>query len=175
MRAPLLVVVTGMPAAGKTTLAEPLARDLGLPLIARDRIKECLYEALGVGDAEWSGRLGRAAFALLFDCARLLMESGHAAMVEANFFRGTEQEFSALPPHRVAQVHCAAPLDTLTARYRARPRHRGHHDAEKVRELPIRFESGVHEPLDLPGDLITVDTSHDVDLDAITDRIRRQL
>lgn len=175
MRAPLLVVVTGMPAAGKTTIAETLSRVLGLPLISRDRIKERLYDTLGVGDAEWSGRLGAAAFALLFDSAKVLIQSGHPVVLEANFFRGTEREFSELPPHRVVQIHCAAPLEVLIERYADRPRHRGHHDAEKVKQLPARFQSGAHEPLELPGDLIEVDTSHPVDLEAVVKRIRSQL
>lgn len=175
VRAPLIVVVTGMPAAGKTSLAEPLSCALSLPLIARDRIKERLYDTLGVGDLEWSARLGGAAFALLFDFARVLIESGEAAILEANFFRGTEPEFFALPGHRVVQIHCHAPLDLLVARYANRPRHQGHHDAEKVKELGIRFRRGAHEPLDVPGDLIRVDTSRSVDLDAIAERVRRHV
>jgi len=48
------------------------------------------------------------------------------------------------------------------------------HDPEKLKALPARFQSGAHEPLDLPGHLIAVDTSHRVDLDAIVKQIRRQ-
>lgn len=64
-----------------------LSRDLGLPLVSRDKIKERLYDTLGVGDLEWSGRLGGAAFALLFDSARLMTESGHSVMLEATSSR----------------------------------------------------------------------------------------
>ena len=46
MTPPLLVVVSGMPSSGKTTVAEELARRLRLPLIAKDAIKESLYETL---------------------------------------------------------------------------------------------------------------------------------
>ncbi len=35
----LLVVVGGLPASGKTTLAIPLSRELGLPLFDKDTIK----------------------------------------------------------------------------------------------------------------------------------------
>ena len=172
---PLLVVITGMPAAGKSTLAKSLRRELGLPLIVRDEIKERLYEELGTGDIEWSNRLGSAAFGLLFDFAAVLLQSGTAVIVEANFFRGSEPQFSALPEHRVVQIHCAAPLDVLVSRYTDRPRHPGHHDAEKVLLLRERFENSVHGPLDLAGEVIEVDTSTGVDLRMIADDVRRLL
>ncbi len=42
-----VVLVTGAPGAGKTTLAVPLAAELGFALLAKDRIKETLAETLG--------------------------------------------------------------------------------------------------------------------------------
>jgi hypothetical protein len=51
--------VTGPPATGKTTLAERISRELGLPLVAKDAIKERLYDTVGAGDRAWSQRLGR--------------------------------------------------------------------------------------------------------------------
>lgn len=173
VRPPVLVVVTGMPAAGKTTLADALSLRVGLPLIVRDRIKERLYETLGTGDVDWSGKLGDAAFALLFDFASLVLTAGQSVIVEANFFRGSaEEQFRSLPDHRLVQIHCAAPLELLITRYTNRPRHEGHHDAEKVKLLPGRFASGTHDALDLPGDLIRVETLRPVDLDAIVSTIR---
>ncbi len=50
MGLPLLLVVTGMPSSGKTTVAEDLARRLRLPLIAKDEIKESLYDSRGAED-----------------------------------------------------------------------------------------------------------------------------
>jgi hypothetical protein len=41
-----------------------------------------------------------------------------------------------------------------------------------VKELPARFQSGTHEPLDLPGQLIRIDTSQRVDLDALAAQVR---
>ena len=42
-----IVLVSGAPGSGKTTLAHPLAEQLGLPLFAKDTIKEALHDNLG--------------------------------------------------------------------------------------------------------------------------------
>lgn len=172
VRLPLLVVVSGMPSSGKTTVAEGLARRLQLPLIAKDEIKESLYESIGADDVDASGRIGRAAFALIFDLARAALGAGASVIVEANFFRDQEAEFASFPEHQLVQLHCHAPLDTLVERYASRSRHAGHHDAAKIKELPARFESGVHDALRLAGNLVELDTTEPVDLDSLADRIR---
>ncbi len=172
---PLLVVVTGMPSSGKTTVAEGLARRLRLPLIAKDEIKESLYDSLGAEDAAASARLGAAAYALIFALARTTLGAGASLIVEANFFTDQAAELASLPEHRTAQIHCHAPLATLLERYAARSRHAGHHDAEKLDELPARFESGAHEPLALDGELIRLDTTAPVDIDGLAERLRAAL
>lgn len=172
---PLLVVVTGMPSSGKTTVAEGLAARLSLPLIAKDEIKESLYESIGADDVAASARLGAAAYALIFGLARTMLGSGVPLIVEANFFRDQEGDFASLPEHRLAQVHCHAPLPVLLDRYAGRSRHAGHQDAEKIKELPARFESGAHSALVLTGELIQLDTTDIVDLDALAERIRKLL
>src|SRR5215213_6093529 len=40
-----LVLVTGPPASGKTSLAQPLARHLGLPLLGKDTSRRCCSTA----------------------------------------------------------------------------------------------------------------------------------
>ena len=53
-----LVVVTGIPATGKSTFARDLSSRLGLPLISKDDIKEAMADSLGGGDRELSKRCG---------------------------------------------------------------------------------------------------------------------
>jgi hypothetical protein len=66
-----LVYVSGAPGSGKTSLAVPLAAELGYALLAKDRIKETLHDAFGAPepDREWSRRLGGAAMELLWALA----------------------------------------------------------------------------------------------------------
>jgi predicted kinase len=60
-----LVYVSGAPGSGKTSLAVPLAAELGWALLTKDRIKETLHDALEPPepDREWSRRLGATAMA----------------------------------------------------------------------------------------------------------------
>jgi predicted kinase len=168
VEAPLLVVVTGAPAAGKTTVARELAGRLRLPLIALDTIKEALFDGLGTGDLAWSQRLGPPTFGVMLALAEESLEAGASLVLEANFVCGgkVEARLAALPA-RFVQVHCSAPLEVLVERYASRERHPGHVDSERIDALREAVESGRHDPLDLPGETIRIDTTGPVDLEAV--------
>lgn len=169
---PPIVVVTGPPAAGKSTIASELAAGLRLPLIAKDTIKEALFDGLGTGDLAWSSRLGSAAFRVIRALVDASVASGAGIVVEANFVRGSEVESQlAALPARLVQVHCTAPLEVLLERYEQRDRHPGHVDTERIAALQEAVETGRHDPLDLPGETIRIDTSTPVDVAALVDLV----
>jgi predicted kinase len=145
-------------------------------LIAKDTIKEALFDTLGTGDLAWSQRLGEATYLAMLGIAEDSATAAAALVLEANFVRGGDvaARLAALPA-RFVQVHCSAPLDVLVDRYGSRERHPGHIDSERREALREAVETGRHEPLDLPGETIRLDTTRPVDLDALADRLRAQI
>ena len=167
MTPPLLVLVSGPPAAGKTAISRRLADELCLPLVAKDAIKETLFDTLGVRDLAWTRDLGRAAIALLWQSVEEFLRAGHSVIAESNFHSATDSErLAALHERhglRVCQIHCTAPAAVLWARTvereRSGLRHPGHQGISLVRtELESRLAQGVWDPLRIAGPTLTVDT-----------------
>lgn len=165
---PLHVLVGGPPASGKSTLAPALARELGLPLLAKDTVKDALLEVLGADDLDASRRLGRASVEVLFALAR---ETG-SAVVESVWHRSYAGAQVARLPGDVVEVFCRAPREVLVARYRERAgtRHAGHFD--DVRTPEELFGQQTSEPLAGPWPLVEVDTTRPVDVAALAELVR---
>jgi predicted kinase len=162
-----IVLVTGLPGSGKSTLSRELAPRLGLPLIAKDRFKEILFDTLGVADMAWSGRIGGAAVALQFDAMRSVK---HAVVDSALWTDRSEPELEALGLPMV-QVYCDCPFEVARQRFFDRAasgaRHPGYCENDMTIEDFERFRPLV-EPLRLSAPLVRVDTSRAVDVDAVT-------
>jgi predicted kinase len=180
---PVLILVTGPPAGGKTTLARRLAADLSLPLIEKDRLKEGLFDTLGIADVAWSQRLGGAVYELLYRLADEFVSAGTTVVLECNFVTdmATERfrEIAKRHPFRAVQIVCTADPATLERRYTDRAaegkRHPGHHDSSQSTTPEQWLER--HGPLDLDGIAINVDTTvpDRVDYDAILSKVRQAM
>jgi predicted kinase len=162
---PLLVLVTGPPGAGKTTVAEALRDRVGLPLLAKDAFKETLAGPLGIEGREASRRLGGAVFELQAHLAHELAAAGVPAIVEGNF-RPEWSLLGRLPPARLVQVHVRAEPEVLYRRYLARSgRHAVHYDAEAAVEMRDASARGDWAPLPLDAPLLQLDTTDDPPLE----------
>ncbi len=112
---PTLVLVTGAPGSGKTTLAMPLARHLGLPLITKDTIKEALFDTLGTGDHTWSQRLVDPQQIVLVIARRGPDDAGTSTRPSRD-----EDHLAAGPPWRLAHLVNNVARDTQRSGHRAR-------------------------------------------------------
>jgi predicted kinase len=154
-----ILVITGLPASGKTTLARQLARRYRVALLTKDVFKESLFDALGAGDAAHSRRLSDISYEILFNVAGEVASAEADFILEGNFRRGEhEARMKAFTDARIAQVFCAVDEPTRYARLAARredqSRHSGHRDAQR-----IHTTAPGDCLLDLPGECIVIDTS----------------
>jgi predicted kinase len=162
---PLLVVVSGPPASGKTTLATRLADDLRLLLVGKDALKEAICDAIGApSDVAASMRAGSAAYSAALTLARETLAAGEGLVLESNFRRGlSETELAPLVARADARlVHCTAAPEVIATRYHERSaaglRHPAHRDDERASGLAADLEGGRFEPISLEIPTLTVAT-----------------
>jgi predicted kinase len=176
-----VVLVSGVPGSGKSTVAGPLAAELGFGLLGKDRIKEVLGDALAPGpgpvdpgtpvDLGTSRRLGAAAMELLW----ALAEDLPAVVLDANFWVDDARlpgRLAALSG-RPVEVHCTCPAELAAQRYRARSasRHPVHAQGGARAILSPDHIARSGRPVGA-GPVITVDTAGPVDVPALAAAVR---
>jgi predicted kinase len=167
MESTLLIIISGPPCTGKTTLANKVARKFNLPLMTKDDIKESLFDSLGTRDREWSKLLGISSYRLLYYFMESILKAGHSLIVESNFrdqhdserLRNLTKKYGFVP----FQIQCKTNGDVLFERYKKRSesgkRHPGHVDHLNYAEFKEELLKGSYKPLDLEGEVIYIDTT----------------
>ena|SRR5712691_1033992 len=184
---PLLIVISGPPCAGKTTLAQLLGERFAWPVMGKDTPKELLFDTLGWQDRERSRAFGRASIALLFQFVDTQLTARRSCIIESNFRADVDgPRFLALRERHAfvaMHVNCFADGNVLLERFKQRSesteRHPGHRDQLNYDELRPIVSAGRMEPLSIGGpvggpvleiDTTTFDT---VDLAAVYEEINR--
>ena len=163
----LLIIVSGPPGAGKTALAKRIAKELCLPLLARDDIKELLFDTLGWSDRQWSKKLGLASWRVLYHLLEEMLKANQPLVLESNFRNELASgELSALQSKyrfETVQVLCKADGETLLKRFKQRAesgeRHPGHVDRLNYDEFEAVLRQGDWDALEIDGRVVTVDTT----------------
>lgn len=127
------ILVTGIPAAGKSTMAEVLSERLKLPVISKDTIKELLFDNVGFQSRAEKVKLGIASMEIMYYVAGQLMKAGQPFILENNFEYSSEHGMKNL----LEKYQYSALTITLTGDYKviyerfleresSPDRHRGH-------------------------------------------------
>jgi len=85
MPKPYLLVVTGRPGSGKTTLAVDLGNHLRMPVISRDQIKEGYVHTLGKKHSGLPADTNKVVTDIFFDTVHGLLCNNVSVIIEAAF------------------------------------------------------------------------------------------
>ena len=169
------VIVSGMPGAGKSTLAFKLSHQLGnFPVIDKDDIFENLYGTKTSFDAARRSDVSRAADSLMRREAEASLRAilvSHWRRTEISATSGTPIEWLFDLPNAV-EIYCSCDPEIAVSRFLSRHRLGAHGDQLVNRDrLRIQLRS-IQElgPIGFPS-LLVVDTSREVDLPAIVDEL----
>lgn len=108
------ILVTGIPAAGKSTMAEALSERLKIPVISKDTIKELLFDNVGFQSRAEKVKLGIASMEIMYYAAGQLMKAGQPFILENNFEYSSEQGMKNL----LEKYQYSALTITLTGDYK---------------------------------------------------------
>jgi predicted kinase len=85
MHNPLLIVITGRPASGKTTLAHIISKEINCPLFSRDAFKEGYINTTGIPHGEAGNSVDWHIYETFFQTIDLLISKDISIIIEAAF------------------------------------------------------------------------------------------
>ena len=175
------VLVGGIPASGKTVMAERLSQLLDLPVISKDAVKELLFDSLGFRSRAEKVALGIASMDIVCYVAEQMLKRGKPFILENNFETATRDQLVDLLSRygcRPVTVFLTGDVETIYRRFlerdRSPERHRGHvvntcypepegKRAERVPQTLEQFAAGFQSrgmaDFDVGGPRITVDST----------------
>jgi predicted kinase len=170
---PLLILVSGLPCTGKTTLARNIARQLALPLISRDDLKELLFDCLGWSDRARSKQLGMASYKLLYYFLNTQVNVGNSLIIESNFLPQFDNakllELKKKYNFYLLEIVCYTERQILLERFKNRTeseeRHPGHVERLNYQEFENTLSQNFDLKLEASDRILTIDTTdfHQID------------
>ncbi|MGB3278862.1 MAG: AAA family ATPase [Pseudorhodobacter sp.] len=173
------IIVTGLPASGKTTQARALATALGWPMLDKDDCLERLYDTVAVTSMDIRRQLSRKADVAFKREAIALPQVvlvSHWRPRGVHSTSGTPTDWVLAHFTTTLELHCACAWQTALARFQNRSRHPGHLDDQRP-EAALATQLKALEPA-YPLGLsphISVSTEARVDAGPVLAQIRELL
>ena len=86
-----VIIIAGMPASGKSTVAKKLGTEFGYPILEKDDLKEALFDTVGFECYAEKRRLDLAAAAVLLRAADAMLKAGTSLIIVNNFRTDMEE------------------------------------------------------------------------------------
>lgn len=176
---PKLVVVTGRPGAGKTTLSKELGKLLYFPVVSRDEIKEGYVNTFNVRHDELPENTNRIASEVFFKNIELLLTSKVSVIAEAAFQHQVwEPEITKFEDYAdVFVIICEIDAEVAAKRHLERvmndPKRGFFHGDKRVAQAGIVLPPAEYEPprFDVPTIRVATVNGYDPELEEITKQI----
>jgi len=91
-----LIILAGMPATGKSTVAARLSKAFGYPILEKDNIKEGLFDTLGFENYTQKRALDHAANAVLLRMIEAMLKADQSFIVDNNFDTASAEKLCAI-------------------------------------------------------------------------------
>ncbi len=161
-----LILIGGDLAAGKSTLSNIIAKEIGVPCCNKDTIKEILGDSFGFTNREENLRLSRTTFSLMYYFARKTCEAGGNLILESNFRQrelDTLQKLAKQFGYAIKGIVLQADIDELYRRFQNRIENENRHAVHKA--VPYNTVADFKVTIDewreitYPGMVLTVDNT----------------
>lgn len=190
-----IIVLAGMPASGKSTVARALSEAFALPVLEKDALKEAIFDTMGFSNYAEKRKTDHAANAVLLRCTKALLENNQSAILDNNFDTVSSKVLDELVRSyecKCITVFFSGDNDVFYRRYVERDqkklRHLGHVLQDRYPPLPgdplehdmtrdefrEKFESRGIDQFQCSGERIEVDATDPakIDVDALIEKIR---
>jgi predicted kinase len=154
----MLVIVSGAPGSGKTTMGSRLGTELRLPHLNRDLVRDGLWMTEGSDSAIKTDR----AWQIWLSAVRLYLQAGVSLVIDQTFYRGLSDvtlRSELVPNSWAVNVHLMA--DNATERWcrRIDREDRWGPDGAAALAKVLEIQPLVRDPLDFECPQIVVDTT----------------